>query len=214
MYAFYFTVCSSCLGIRPFQDLDEPLRSLLSIGKQSSNLIKTCQTPLQVYLGAVTPEGDAAAVSVETTVFAQELRSDKQYGVGGRPFRLLSLGSSLSFFPKCFVLSSLMGVFQMEAVSAEYLPYFLANSDRTESTIVQLRHPLQTVHPPNEALAGTRMELALMWSVQLRYASIACIDACHQGNAHWDLTHSVKKQFNYWNGPVILRTNKWWCQPA
>ena len=53
------------------------------------------QSQLQVYLDAVTPEGNAAAVSVETTLLTQELRSDRQYGVGGRPLRLLSLGSFL-----------------------------------------------------------------------------------------------------------------------
>ena len=35
------------------------------------------QTQLQVYLDAVTPEGNAAAISVETTLLTQELRSDK-----------------------------------------------------------------------------------------------------------------------------------------
>ena len=69
------------------------------------------QNQLQVYLDAVTPERDAAAVSVERTLLAQELRSDGQYGVGGRPLRLLSLGSSLF---------RLMEVVQMKAVDAEY----------------------------------------------------------------------------------------------
>ena len=46
-----------------------------------------------------------------------------------------------------------------EVVSVLYFFYFLANGDRTESCTVQLRHPLQTVHPPNEVLAGIRMEL-------------------------------------------------------
>ena len=38
-------------------------------------------------------------------------------------------------------------------------------------------------------------------------ASIACMDTRHQGKAHWDLTRSVKKQFNCWNGRVV-RTEK------
>ena len=81
------------------------------------------QIQLQVHLDAVTFEGGAAAVSVETTLLAQELHSDRQYGVGRWPLRLLSLGSSLFFFPNCFVLSLLMGAFQMEAVTTEYLLY-------------------------------------------------------------------------------------------
>ena len=75
------------------------------------------QSQLQIYLNAVTPEGDTPALSVETTLLTQELRSDRQYGVNGRPLRLLSLGPSFS--PPFYAFS--YEVAQMEAVSVEYL---------------------------------------------------------------------------------------------
>ena len=60
------------------------------------------QTQSQVYLDAVTPEGDAVAVSVETTLLAKELRFDRQYGVGGWPFATSVSWFVAFFFPKCF----------------------------------------------------------------------------------------------------------------
>ena len=125
-YAFYLTSTYSCvvrLSTRPFQDLNEPLRSLLSTGRPSSTLPKTCKRSCKYTSTPSPPEGDAVAISVETTLLAQELLCDRQCGVCRRPLRLLSLGSSLFFFPNCFVLSLLMGAFQMEAVTTEYLLY-------------------------------------------------------------------------------------------
>ena len=59
-------------------------------------------TKLQVNLDIVTPMGDAAAISVETMLFAQKLHFDKKYGVivGRQPLQLLSLGLSL-FLVSC-----------------------------------------------------------------------------------------------------------------
>jgi len=50
------------------------------------------QKTLEQYLDATTPATDPAALSVETALLTQELRSDRRYGVGERPLRLLSLG--------------------------------------------------------------------------------------------------------------------------
>lgn len=94
-YYYYLTVRSSCLNnpifLGPRKAPSKPAVDWKAIVQSNQDL----QSQLEVYLNAVTPEGDAAAVSVETTLLAQELRSDRQYGVGGRPLRLLSLGSLL-----------------------------------------------------------------------------------------------------------------------
>ncbi|KAF8158515.1 acyl transferase/acyl hydrolase/lysophospholipase [Crassisporium funariophilum] len=67
------------------------------------------QARLEEYLNAVTPEGVAAAVSVETTLLAQELRTDRQYGVGGKPLRLLSLdGGGVRGISSLHVLKAIM----------------------------------------------------------------------------------------------------------
>ena len=68
----------------------EPAANWEAIVKSNQQL----QKQLGVYLNAVTPDGVAPALSVETSLLAQELRSDRQYGAGGRPLRLLSLGWS------------------------------------------------------------------------------------------------------------------------
>jgi hypothetical protein len=78
------------------------------------------QGQLGEYLNAVTPKGVPAALSVETTLLAQELRSDRRYGVGGRPLRLLSFGWSNPFV---FLFYSLFltRFLKTEEVSEEYL---------------------------------------------------------------------------------------------
>ncbi|KDR80872.1 hypothetical protein GALMADRAFT_135962 [Galerina marginata CBS 339.88] len=67
------------------------------------------QDRLNQYLDAVTPEGVAPAISVETTLLAQELRSDRQYGQGGRPLRLLSFdGGGVRGISSLHVLKAVM----------------------------------------------------------------------------------------------------------
>ena len=87
---------------------------------------------LQVYLDAVTDsplEVMQQPFSGKTTLLVQELHFDKQYGVGGLPLWLLSLGSSLFLFSSCtffclfFSFFLLMKGFQMEVVYTEYLLY-------------------------------------------------------------------------------------------
>ena len=136
MHAFYLTACSSCLSIRPFQDLDEPLRSLLSIGKQSSNLIKTCKR------------------CCKYTSTLSHLRAMQQ------PFRLKRRFSCKScadrwcwrtafvfvffffFLVRLCLFVWLMKVFQMEALMyTEYPLYMFWKKDWTQSKIGTSKRP-------------------------------------------------------------------------
>ena len=152
----------SCLArptTRPFQDVDEPLRSLLSNGRPSSNLTKILKRGCKYTLTLLPPMGDTAAVSVEMALLAQELRSDKQYGGGVRGI------SSL------YVLKAIMGkigLSQKEALigtsecgNCAPLLYFLANGNRTESSISCTARCKPCLHQ-NEALAGMCMEITSM----------------------------------------------------
>ena len=68
-YAFYLNSTHSCVArptTRPFQDLDEPLRSLLSNGRPSSNLIKTCKRSCKYTL----TDGDAVARQCPRSIFS------------------------------------------------------------------------------------------------------------------------------------------------
>jgi len=65
---------------------------------------------LETYLDDSTPKTDPAALSVETTLLAQELRSDRLYGLGGAPLRLLSLdGGGVRGIAALQVLKAVMG---------------------------------------------------------------------------------------------------------
>ncbi|KAF9046654.1 acyl transferase/acyl hydrolase/lysophospholipase [Panaeolus papilionaceus] len=67
------------------------------------------QETLAEYLDNVTPVGDAPALSVETTLLAQELRTDRAYGSGGKPLKLLSLdGGGVRGISSLYTLKALM----------------------------------------------------------------------------------------------------------
>ena len=116
-------VCISFPRVRVFPNrpiFPGPRRAPSKPAIDWNTIVKSNQdllSQLQVYLNAVTPEGDAPALSVEMTLLMQELRSDRHYGVNGRPLRLLSLGPS--FFSPFHAFA--YEVAQMEAVSEEYL---------------------------------------------------------------------------------------------
>ena len=77
---------------------------------------------LQVYLDVVPPTGSAAAILVERTLLAQELRSD-----AGRLYVFYFLVRHFFTFLFCAFFSLffflLMKDFQMDAVYVEYLLY-------------------------------------------------------------------------------------------
>lgn len=77
-----------CRMLGPRKAVAKPTVDWEAVVKSNEHL----QEQLAVYLDDVTPQGIAPAISVETTLLTQELRSDRQYGSGGRPLRLLSLG--------------------------------------------------------------------------------------------------------------------------
>ena len=78
------------------QTVDSPDWS--RIAQDNDNL----QTALKEYLNAATPTGVKAALSVELTLLAQELRTDWGYGAGKKPLRLLSFGTQ-SFIVVCHI---------------------------------------------------------------------------------------------------------------
>ena len=68
-----------------------------------ANSTQKLQGAINKYLDELTPEGKPPAVSVETALLGQEIRSDWEYGAkeSHQPLRLLSLGTSLLHSSPC-----------------------------------------------------------------------------------------------------------------
>ncbi|PPQ86546.1 hypothetical protein CVT25_007204 [Psilocybe cyanescens] len=95
-----------CRMLGPRKAVAKPTVDWEAVVKSNEHL----QEQLAVYLDDVTPQGIAPAISVETTLLTQELRSDRQYGSGGRPLRLLSLdGGGVRGISSLHVLKAIMG---------------------------------------------------------------------------------------------------------
>ena len=77
------------MGSGPHRAPAKPTVDWKSVAQSNQKL----QAKLKQFLDNATPKGVEAAHSVETTLLGQELRSDWQYGAGGKPLRLLSLGT-------------------------------------------------------------------------------------------------------------------------
>ena len=169
------------------------------------------QMPLQVYLDAVTPEGDAAVIQGWNS--ASWVRVAQTLWCWQTAFAaFVSWFVTFSVFACTFFLAhedlSDGGAHVHEKSSLYVLKERLGLVKKRHH---QLHHPLQTVPLSKWGLSqymhGTNFNL-------ISTTSIACMDAPHQGKAHWDLIQSVKKKVNCWNDPVVVRTKKQWCRPA